>query len=705
MPDSGSRGKEEGAKGAEWPWSYHSQPAPEHLWLQHGSATAQKQAPLGSPEAPLNYLGGPYLELHAESAGGAPAWQAPLSWPPAYMLDGQALDAPYYPKPNKEGATTGQQTHDEQDENVPPQPAWPGEQEPYSQWSDAHPPHRKPLQALDLNNQERGGPRAHHNNLHSQGEGRQAAFVDAYFSQSQLPTSAPGDLYWQAAAGPDGGEGLPGESPKQYFEPKLYRDERWEDWEGHGMPRIAKLQAANIFDWLQRNACMCSNILPLLRADQGVRLAAVMLKILSLGVGALSRLPEELKPSRILAGEAILELAANAKSYACNNQELKEHCTSITSIQSLVSQLMLPRLQNKVVTAQKRRSRMLNIMGLVRLVNKYCANCLWNISQFIQLASLEQLELAVEQTLVIFTFLWEVHAWEVSKDRYGRRHILDCQTETGIWVLIARDQVVPGKHEPLTPYEKLEKRLQEIVHACGGIPSIPGGAREDGSQKPADGANTDAEKPSGAPCGGSEHATEHESGGPTTESTSAPRAWPFQPQQKRWLPFVERPPSSPNVHRGRQRHQPCQRTTPPVQYPHLPSSQAPSQTFLPRGSSEMMLPSQAGPPQIPENYLPYGGPSTQSPQLWQIPVYQAPVQMPTPAFRQPMGIPTTAFSFSSGQWEHPPSAPFAHGWQPRGAVAWTQTGSGGSSGQLQTFEPRFSSAASPGSQVWRPLRP
>ncbi|CDJ60028.1 hypothetical protein, conserved [Eimeria maxima] len=264
--------------------------------------------------------------------------------------------------------------------------------------------------------------------------------------------------------------------------------ETWEDWEGRGLPPVARQQAINVLDWMNRNACKCNSVLPFLSTDQGARLALITLKILTMDLGVLSLLPEDLEPVRQSIGDALLELVESTTSYKGKGQAENYTIQEVSSMAPLIRQIMLPRHEERQISPQKRRARTLTMTGWVRKINQYLARMLWDLPVFAESASREDFEKVVEQDIKVLDAVWVVHKKYVNRDKLHRRHVLTSQTNSNNWMLLSREEVQATKKAKFPSFDKIIEEFEQTVSNAGGVPRTASSVSETSGE----GANIEA---------------------------------------------------------------------------------------------------------------------------------------------------------------------------------------------------------------------
>ncbi|CDI73960.1 hypothetical protein, conserved [Eimeria praecox] len=535
----------------------------------------------------------------------------------------------------------------------------------------------------------------------SQGEQPYARFLDMEGSEQQAASVSGSSIApYRPGVNNTGNERKGGRSQRSVASglPALYPGEKMEDWAGRGMPKVARVQVTNILDWMRKTAVMCSTLLPLLGANQGLRLSLVMGKILAMSLGVFSLLPGDLEHWRASTGKDILELLGSAETYGSSDPEMKPWCKNVRTLRMLVKDLKLPRPQSEVVGPRKRRSRTLNMMGSIRVVSKYCSNMLWQIPKFVQSASKEEMESAVEQMITISNVLWEMLKPHVNRDRLHRRYILDCQTRTNIWILLSRADLISGEFKPFTPYKVFEAQVHDAVSNAGGLPRPPddfharaGGMRDAGSHLPTDQLPTNS-------SGGPTHTTEHTIGSYNMQVGLS--NWPFQPPRSA---IATSNRSRTSRSRSRRRHPKGQNKYRTVEHRQPPNTQPNPQTFSPSGSSEVLQPPRARLPQTFAEPGLYGGPSTQRVRRQMDRFDQAPPQASPSDGIQHRANQLMGAAFRPRQTENSFIAAFMSMEEPENAATGTFTVPGGERGprQWQVSGDRFPDLSPPPSQDHR----
>ncbi|CDJ56736.1 hypothetical protein EMWEY_00057960, partial [Eimeria maxima] len=220
--------------------------------------------------------------------------------------------------------------------------------------------------------------------------------------------------------------------------------------------------------------------------DQGARLALITLKILTMDLGVLSLLPEDLEPVRQSIGDTLLELVESTTSYKGKGQEENYNIKEVSRMSPLIRQIMLPRHEDREVSAQKRRARTLTMMGWVRHINQHLARMLWDLPVFAESTSREDFEKLVEQDIKVLNAIWRVHKKYVNRDRLHRRHVLASQTNSKKWLLLSYEELQAEDTTIFPSFEKIIEEFEQTVNNAGGIPRIAASV----SETSGDGANT-----------------------------------------------------------------------------------------------------------------------------------------------------------------------------------------------------------------------
>ncbi|CDJ60982.1 hypothetical protein EMWEY_00036800 [Eimeria maxima] len=532
LGDHGTDTDKEGGESEDGGFPGPSHEAPHTLPSELPAAQGMETAAANEASAHLlqewsGADGDAFWQWYPETAGGASAGEPFLQWtqhPQELQLDPLHAGGIYFPP-----GDLHQSMYEPPGLSAHPLSQESATQEPYmsmAPYTDTSYPYSKELsdqEAVLLPVAYLEGPRYQtpHNAMES---------AQLQFSQGGLRTHQDGDSTSSGEA-PEGGS-----AQKQRFNVGETR----EDWEGRGLPPPARQQIVNLLDWMHRNACMCNSVLPFLSTDQGARLALITLKMLTLDLGVLSLLPEDLEPVRQSVGDALLELVESTTSYKGKGQE-ENYIKEVSRMAPLIRQIMLPRHEDRVLDPEKRRARTLTMTGLIRKTNQYLAKILWEISRFAESSPLEDLTKAVGQCIKVLNGLWEVHRKYVNLDRVHRRHIVTCQGDTNTWVLLSRQEIHTDGKDIFPPFEKIIQEFEQATLSAGGIPRIAASV----SETAGDSANT---------------ATDYLA----------------------WWPFI--PPSTENSHLGvptspQQSHM----TSPTDQYPHPSSTEPITQALSPEG--------------------------------------------------------------------------------------------------------------------------
>ncbi|CDJ61308.1 hypothetical protein EMWEY_00039780 [Eimeria maxima] len=278
------------------------------------------------------------------------------------------------------------------------------------------------------------------------------------------------DGYSTASGGaPDGGSG-----PRHRFR----IGETWKDWEGRGLPPPARQNVINVLDWMHRNAFMCNSVLPFLSTDQGGRLALITLKILTMDLGVLWLVPEDLEPVRQSIGDTLLELVESTTTYQGKDQEENYNIQEVRRMSPLIRQIMLRRDEEKPVPPEKRPARTHSMTGWVRKINLYLARMLWDLPMFAESASPEDFEKVVEQDIKVLNALWDLHKKYITQDKIHRRHVLACQRNSNNWMLFSSREANAEKESKFPAFKEIIEEFEQTVRNAGGIPLIAAGVSE-----------------------------------------------------------------------------------------------------------------------------------------------------------------------------------------------------------------------------------
>ncbi|CDJ61140.1 hypothetical protein, conserved [Eimeria maxima] len=245
-------------------------------------------------------------------------------------------------------------------------------------------------------------------------------------------------------------------------------------WTEQGLSRQLRLQVVNIFMSIETASCSCISLLPMLTADQGLRLAFKVLRVFALQLGALAIVPVSFEHLRQRAGEALLYLASVSLDNGSHDSNQRNICQELHSLAGLISGIKQPSMRHLKTSSRLLQVKLSVLVRASILVVGFSVDILMGLLQHAIVSSRALPADLVDQQLGILDALFDIHARVIVKDRVIRSHISNWQRNVGVWCIFSLHQL---KHEggKLPSSQKIIQSLVDAVKKAGGLLPSPRG--------------------------------------------------------------------------------------------------------------------------------------------------------------------------------------------------------------------------------------
>ncbi|CDJ62699.1 hypothetical protein ENH_00023270 [Eimeria necatrix] len=217
-----------------------------------------------------------------------------------------------------------------------------------------------------------------------------------------------------------------------------------------------------------RASKLCRSLLPMLTCAQRLHLTYVVMRLIALDLGAISLVREDMEPARHSVGDSLISLGHECLGGNGSCAKYEDFRAAIRELIDLVDKLKLPRRIYKEYDSLKYRKKMSTMMGTAGLALKSCLGVLDGLLQSSCGDSLEVPDAVFQQQVSVLEALYRVHASHIDKDRPLRKHILECQEQTGTHVLLDY-QLAQNSYELIPKLRELQKQMREAVSSAGGL--------------------------------------------------------------------------------------------------------------------------------------------------------------------------------------------------------------------------------------------
>ncbi|CAK51457.1 hypothetical protein ETH_00018580 [Eimeria tenella] len=240
------------------------------------------------------------------------------------------------------------------------------------------------------------------------------------------------------------------------------------EWANRNLPEPVKERLTGIFSRMVRASKLCRSLLPMLTLTQRLHVTYFVMRLMSLDLGALSLVREDMEPARQSVGDSLITLGLECLRGGGVDVQHENLRTSIRQLISLIEKVKLPRRVFTEYNAAKYRKKMMTMLPTSGLVLKNCLGVLEGLLQFNRGDSQKLPEAVVEQQFCVLKALYKVHAEHISNDDCTSKHILKCQEQTGTHALLDYQQVGTDKSH-IPKLSDLQERIKEAVRGAGGL--------------------------------------------------------------------------------------------------------------------------------------------------------------------------------------------------------------------------------------------
>ncbi|CDJ42459.1 hypothetical protein ETH_00018590 [Eimeria tenella] len=239
-------------------------------------------------------------------------------------------------------------------------------------------------------------------------------------------------------------------------------------WANRNMPEPIKGRLLNLFSRMVRASKLCRSLLPMLTSTQRLHLTYVVMRLIALDLGAISLVREDMEPARQSVGDSLISLGHECLEGNGSGAKYEGLRPAIRELIALVDKLKLPRRVQHEYDSLKYRKKMSTMMGTAGMVLKNCLGVLEGLLQSSCGDSLELPYAVVQQQIGVLEALYRVHASHINRDRPLRKHIIECQEQTGTHELLSY-QLAQTSYKVIPKLRDLQKQMREAVSSAGGL--------------------------------------------------------------------------------------------------------------------------------------------------------------------------------------------------------------------------------------------